>query len=704
MKAGDKVAKGLFHKANWDGDREQRHWAGLLLAVALGAALRLVALDRLPPGLYHDEAFNGLDALRVLAGDRPIYFPANNGREPLYIYLVAGAVAWLGRTPGAVRLPAALAGTLTIAAAYGLAGALYNRRVAFFTAMITATTLWPVALSRQGFRAALLPLLLALCLWQAARAWRGQHLRDWALAGGLYGLSFYTYLAARLTPFILLPLGLYLAWVGRLRRLWPGALVAGLTAALVAPPLALYALNHPDVFFTRAMQVTLFNPAIHGGDLPGALMRQMGRALGMFTLHGADEVRHNVPGRPVFDPAMSVAFLVGVWLALSRAIGGRGGQNRAKARYWAVPDGGRRTGGREAFVLIWTLGMLAPTILSEGAPDFLRAAGVMPTVFILPALGLEATWRLVTPRLGRPLASALLAALLLLSTGLTLRDYFGPSYAASTALYDAFDGPAADLVLRINRFLGAGWQGGLRVKNTLPQSGRQVILDRRLWAFSETVPFLCAVAPGQGSALTVLTDLASPPPQGGGRAWLVVLVPTEARRAMALLPQGVQLRAENGPMVGGLVGVEPFQLYVAYQAQPAEVGASLEPAPTPLARFAQPIELLRASVQPEGPQRLRVTLLWAARGPIATDYTVFVHLLAHGEIVAQDDGFPASGLLPTSWWRPGDQIEEERVVTLSEGLGPDWSIEVGLYRLDTLERLAVVDENGQPIADKVQYP
>lgn len=476
MKAGDKVAKGLFHKANWDGDREQRHWAGLLLAVALGAALRLVALDRLPPGLYHDEAFNGLDALRVLAGDRPIYFPADNGREPLYIYLVAGAVAWLGRTPGAVRLPAAIAGTLTIAAAYGLAGTLYNRRVAFFTAMITATTLWPVALSRQGFRAALLPLLLALCLWQAARACRGQHLRDWALAGGLYGLSFYTYLAARLTPFVLLLFGLYLAWVGRLRRLWPGTLVAGLTAALVALPLALYALNHPDVFFTRAMQVTLFNPAIHGGDLPGALMRQVGRALGMFTLHGADEVRHNVPGRPVFDLAMSAAFLVGVWLALGRAIGGwggrnrAGGQHRALARYWAVPDGGRRTGGREAFVLIWTLGMLAPTILSEGAPDFLRAAGVMPTVFILPALGLEATWTLVTPRLGRPLTSALLAALLLLSTGLTLRDYFGPSYAASTALYDAFDGPAADLVLRINRFLGAGWQGGLRVEDTPPRS------------------------------------------------------------------------------------------------------------------------------------------------------------------------------------------------------------------------------------------
>lgn len=69
----------------------------------LAAVLRLVAIDHLPPGLYHDEAFNGLDTLSVLRGQTPIFFPANNGREPLFIYLLAIAVAVLGRTPGALR-------------------------------------------------------------------------------------------------------------------------------------------------------------------------------------------------------------------------------------------------------------------------------------------------------------------------------------------------------------------------------------------------------------------------------------------------------------------------------------------------------------------------------------------------------------------------------------------------------------------------
>ncbi len=45
-------------------------WALGLIGL-LAAVLRLVAIDRLPPGLYHDEAYNGLDALNVLRGETP---------------------------------------------------------------------------------------------------------------------------------------------------------------------------------------------------------------------------------------------------------------------------------------------------------------------------------------------------------------------------------------------------------------------------------------------------------------------------------------------------------------------------------------------------------------------------------------------------------------------------------------------------------
>ena len=56
----------------------RRNWLPplLLLTITLLAVfLRLYRLDALPPGLYHDEAYNGLDALALLRGDdRPLFF------------------------------------------------------------------------------------------------------------------------------------------------------------------------------------------------------------------------------------------------------------------------------------------------------------------------------------------------------------------------------------------------------------------------------------------------------------------------------------------------------------------------------------------------------------------------------------------------------------------------------------------------------
>jgi len=75
-----------------------------------------VQLGSLPPGLYRDEAYNGLDALAILDGHTPLYFEANNGREPLFIYLLALPLALLGITPLALRLTSAIVGTLTIPA------------------------------------------------------------------------------------------------------------------------------------------------------------------------------------------------------------------------------------------------------------------------------------------------------------------------------------------------------------------------------------------------------------------------------------------------------------------------------------------------------------------------------------------------------------------------------------------------------------
>ena len=70
----------------------------ILATIAVGAYLRFRNLGQIPPGLHFDEAANGMDGLNVWKGQLHIFFPANNGREPLFLYLVAVAVRIFGNT------------------------------------------------------------------------------------------------------------------------------------------------------------------------------------------------------------------------------------------------------------------------------------------------------------------------------------------------------------------------------------------------------------------------------------------------------------------------------------------------------------------------------------------------------------------------------------------------------------------------------
>jgi hypothetical protein len=89
---------------------------------------------------------------------------------------------------------------------------------------------------------------------------------------------------------------------------------------------------------------------------------------------------------------------------------------------------------------------------------------------------------------------------------------------------------------------------------------------------------------------------------------------------------------------------------------------------------------------------LTVTLNWqAARVPDA-DYTIFVHLRdAAGKTVAQADSPPQAGAYPTALWDTGETIVDVHPVLIPDGLpAGDYTVVVGLYRLDTGERLAII--------------
>jgi len=648
--------------------RPSREWVLLAAMVIIAAFLRFAALDTLPPGLYRDEAYNGLDALDVLRGQTPLFFEANNGREPLFIYLEALGVALLGRSPGALRIVSAMVGALTIPVFYWLTRELFGRRVATYTAILALTTVWTLNLSRVAFRAVTLPPIAAVAL---ALLWRGLAQRRpgcMVLAGAVYGLTFYTYLAARFSIVALAVFIVYCA-IWRRERFWLRGWFCFAAAALViAAPLGVYFLAHWDVMMARAGQVSVFSEAINHGDLRGTLLRHVGRVARGFFYRGDFIPRHNVPLRPVFDPLIGLAFLAGIGLALYRA--------RRDAAY--------------GLTLIWFGVMLLPTILAEDAPHMLRGSGVLPTLFILPALGL-AEFVYWMERKGRAmLAYALIGAVLAFSAGQSVAAY--ARHLHSEAVYYNFEAGATELAVEINRYLGSGWQGqGLSAANSTPRQDRQVYLASRLWRDWPSVRFLCAAS----DALVVLPERGVAPKPNAPDVMLA-LWPFEPRdEALALLPSNRMISVREGARERGDLEKESRLLYVLWRSEPPDN------APRNVERnFEQGIRLLGYRIQPSADeQTLTVSLYWQAMQSVAENYTVFCHIVSGGGLIGQHDSSPAGGYYATMEWRPGDIVEDRHKVALSSPYDPSCQVIVGLYRLETMQRLAVLDAAGAPTSE-----
>jgi len=136
---------------------------------------------------------------------------------------------------------------------------------------------------------------------------------------------------------------------------------------------------------------------------------------------------------------------------------------------------------------------------------------------------------------------------------------------------------------------------------------------------------------------------------------------------------------------------------------------ALSPAATQMdyplqANLGDQFALLGADVRREG-ESLHVALFWQAMQPTAQNYTVFVHLLApDGGLVAQHDAAPQNGALPTSAWLEGEVVCDEHILQLPAVLAEgDYRIEVGLYLLESMERLPVADASGRELGNSVVF-
>jgi len=380
-------------------------WVSLALILCLAAFLRLYRLDAIPPGLTHDEAGHGQDAIAILHGARPLYETIGYGREPLYDYAVAAAMSILGRTDYlALRGASATFGLLTIAIAYLWVRRAFGPQEALLACAWLAGSFWAVSASHQALRSGLLPVLLAAAVyawWRGAFDPDGRPHTTWvwfALSGLFVGATLWTYMAARATwvLFLIFPIFLLVTDRPRFKRRWPGILLALVLAGASAAPMFIWLHQHPGAE-QRFDQLGQPLRLLATGDVRQVWANSL-EALGMFTLRADDLWMYNLPGRPWLDAVEGVLFYAGVVLACWR---------------WRRPQ--------YTLALMWLAVGILPSMITGVSASATRAVALLPVLYLFPAIAVIACLKWTRGRLLIVLAAALV---ILLAGVRTYHDYF----------------------------------------------------------------------------------------------------------------------------------------------------------------------------------------------------------------------------------------------------------------------------------------
>lgn len=646
--------------------RQQRlfFWLAVGLLTLIAVVMRFYRLSELPFGLHLDETYSSLDAntlLQLPPWRWPLFFKSNFAEEPLHVYLEALAQMLLGPTKPAVRSVPALIGVAVVPAlvwlGWEIAPQLAVRRryhFALWNGAAALTLLWAQMhariLVRNGFFL-LFEILLLASFW---RAWNGQKsMKWWVLSGIFAGLAFYTYLPVRLLPLfflLLLPL-LILQERETWRRQWRGAVVAVLVGILTALPLLLYFWGHPEDFWLRSNQVSIFSP-----DANVSLWSQVMGILGMAFVRGDLNLRMNYPLRPVLDIFTVGPFLIGFVLALRRFL---------------------RPGYFSLFAL--AAAMLLPSLLSLDTPNFGRAVGALPVFTLCIALGLEwlVQWgEKIGPRLARS-ATVLGYGLLVAGTLLTARVYF-VDWAQDPEIFHlwdegmtrmAYDAGATDPASRVY-FAPQGIDH---------PTTRFLLLEQPPQRINGFDSRICVRVPTDLPAFYyfVYDDFYR------GPVLLQSYLPDSQLHDEIVDPSGNVWAKRLDQPAGGVVQF-PEQNPLA---APFGDGIAL-----------QGYWLSQAQLTPG--QELYVRLFWDVTATPSQDYTAFVHLIrvdgsSAATQLAGADQRPGAGSCPTNEWLPREVVVDEMQFVVPSDLsatsGAEYYLEIGFYTLADGRRLDIPD-------------
>ncbi len=356
----------------------------LILIISTGLFLRIVNINHAPPGVYPDEAVNGMSALTANKTNHYQWFyPSNNGREGLFINLIALSFKLLGVSVLALKLPSIFFGTLTIWGVYLLSSELFkSKQLGLISAFLLAVSFWSLNFSRIAFRAIATPTVLVFSFYFLFKGFRTKKWTDFALGGFIFGLGIHTYIAARITPLILV-VGLFfalLSYKNFLKNYWKQLLTFIFFATLSAFPMFyIFFYAHPEYWQSRTSEISILNPAVNHGHIFSTFLKTFSLSLAKYNFWGDPNWRHNFPPYPILDPLTGIAFLFGIIYSILEFI------KLILLRFTKKVRNPKLT--IYATLLSWFFIMLVPEFMGVGGnPHALRSIGTLPVVFIFAAL------------------------------------------------------------------------------------------------------------------------------------------------------------------------------------------------------------------------------------------------------------------------------------------------------------------------------
>ncbi|GAB4422537.1 MAG: hypothetical protein Kow0031_00380 [Anaerolineae bacterium] len=363
-----------------------------------------------------------------------------------------------------------------------------------------------------------------------------------------------------------------------------------------------------------------------------------------------------------------------------------------------------------AILLGWTLIMVAGFIAWNITQPAGQGRLMYPAIAAISALAmLGLTWWL--PRRWQGVVAAVCALGLFLFAAIAPFRTIAPAYAAPPLLTEA-DLPADLIPVNFSYDDGAlrllGYQlhaDAVRPAETLPITLYWQLLRPTDTDYSIFIHLL-------GRGRQVIGQVDSYP--GGGKWPTTLLPPGDIVGGYYEVPVSPQAEFDHAParlqIAAGIYNLNepglPGKAAVDAAGAPVDpvIGAvKLTPWQWPQPPTAgSPVNFFdRATLLGHqlAPDNSSVTLVWQADAPLDADFTVFIQAWDEaGQYAAGFDGPPVGGDYPTSWWAPGEIIEDTHPLDLSQLPPGRYTLLAGLYNPATGERLPAFGPDG-PLPD-----